>query len=187
MTSQDLPAGSPLTTHHSPLTIFLIGYRGSGKTTVVELLAKRLGWKWVDADPLLEARAGRSIREIFAAEGEAAFRDQEALLLEELCGYGQHVIATGGGVILRPGNREKLKATGFVVWLTADPKVLWERINQDATTGQRRPNLTVGGLAEIEDLLRQREPFYRECANLIVDTAGRTPEQIVEMILAGMS
>jgi shikimate kinase len=170
-----------------PRVVFLIGYRGSGKTTLAELLAKRLGWKWVDADPLLEARAGRSIREIFAAEGEAAFRDQEALLLEELCTYRQHVIATGGGVILRPSNCEKLKSAGFIVWLRAAPKILWERINQDATTGQRRPNLTVGGLAEVEELLRQREPFYRECANLIIDTAGQTPEQIVELILAGMN
>ena len=167
--------------------VFLIGYRGSGKTTVARLLAARLGWQWLDADPLLETRAGRSIREIFAAEGEAAFRDKEAALLEELCGYRQHVIATGGGVVLRPSNRDKLKAAGFVVWLTADARTLWDRIRADATTSERRPNLTVGGLPEIEELLRQREPFYRECANLTVDTTGRTPEQIVDAILAGMS
>src|SRR5262249_47517137 len=108
-------------------------------------------------------------------------------LLKELCGYCKHVIATGGGVILRPSNREKLKSAGLIVWLTAAPKILWERINQDATTGQRRPNLTVGGLAEVEELLRQREPFYRECASRVIDTDGRTPEQIVDLILAGMS
>jgi shikimate kinase len=179
--------GSRGTRHAPRTTLFLIGYRGSGKTTVAELLAKRLGWQWLDADPLLEARAGRSIREIFADEGEAGFRDKESLLLDELCALRQHVIATGGGVILRPGNRGKLKAAGFVVWLTTEPRILWERINRDATTGQRRPNLTVGGLAEIEELLRQREPFYRECANLVVDTTGRTPEQIVDQILSGMS
>lgn len=183
------PADSPdpLGVSQRGRLIFLIGYRGSGKTTVAKLLAERLGWQWLDADPLLEARAGRSIREIFAAEGEPAFRDKEASLLDQLCGYRQHVIATGGGIILRPSNRDKLKTAGFVVWLTADSRRLWERIREDATTSERRPNLTVGGLAEIEELLRQREPFYRECANLIVDTAGRTPEQIVDVILANMT
>ena len=161
--------------------IFLIGYRGSGKTSVARILAERLGWDWLDADSVLETRHGRSIREIFATEGEEGFRDKEAALLGEFCRSNRHVIATGGGVVLRPANRDKLK-TGFVVWLTADAATLWQRISRDAGTAERRPNLTVGGLAEVEQLLREREPLYRECADLIVDTTGRTLEEIADKI-----
>jgi shikimate kinase len=164
--------------------IFLIGYRGTGKSTVARLLAAALGWDCIDADPLLEERHGRTIRQIFAAEGEAGFRDKEAALLQELCQRRQTVVATGGGVILREANRQRLKA-GWVVWLTADPATIWQRLQADATTAERRPNLTVGGLSEIEELLRVREPLYRACADLVVETTGRTPEQVAEAILAG--
>ena len=167
----------------SPPVIFLIGYRGSGKSLIARVLAERLGWQWLDADSVLESRHGKSIREIFAEEGEAGFRDKEAALLDELCRMEKHVIATGGGVVLRPANRDKLKA-GLVVWLTADAATLWQRITGDAMTAARRPTLTVGGLAEVEELLRQREPLYRACANLIVDTVGRTPEEIADEILS---
>jgi len=167
----------------SPSLLFLIGYRGTGKTTVARLLAERLGWQWRDADALLEARHGRSIREIFAAEGEAGFRDKEAALVPELCALRRHVIATGGGVILRPSNREQLRAAGRVVWLTADAATLWRRIQGDGSTAQRRPNLSGGGLVEVEELLRVREPLYRACAHLVVSTEGRAPEEVAEDIL----
>jgi shikimate kinase len=155
---------------------------------VARLLAERLGWTWLDADAVLEERYGRSIRQIFADEGEAGFRDKEAAVLAELATRQRHVIATGGGVILRPANRELLKKSGRVVWLTADAETLWRRTQGDATTAERRPALTVGGRAEVEELLRQREPLYRECAALTVDTAGRMPEQItaeIDLWLAG--
>src|SRR5262249_35187521 len=100
--------------------IFLIGYRGSGKTTVARMLAQRLGWTWLDADEELERRAGRTIRTIFAEEGESGFRDREATLLEELAGRRECVVATGGGVVLRETNRQRLRTTGVIVWLTAD-------------------------------------------------------------------
>jgi shikimate kinase len=76
-----------------------------------------------------------------------------------------------------------LSESGRVVWLTADPRTLWERLQQDATTAERRPALTVGGLAEIEDLLRAREPFYGECAHWVVDTVGRSAEDVAAVIL----
>ena len=164
--------------------VFLIGYRGSGKTTVARLLAERLGWQWLDADEVLESRHGRSIRQIFAEEGEAGFRDKEADLLEEFCRYREHVVATGGGIILRERNRQLLTEAGYVVWLTADAATLWQRIGADASTKDKRPNLTVGGLAEVGQLLREREPHYRTCANLVVDTTGRKPEAIADLILA---
>jgi shikimate kinase len=170
-------------TGSAPL-IFLVGYRGTGKTTVARLLAEQLGWTWLDADALLESRDGRSIRRIFAEEGEAGFRAREALLLTELCGLEQHVIATGGGGVLSAENRQRLREAGRVVWLTADPPTIWERLRQDPTTLERRPPLTVGGLAEIEELLRLREPLYRECAHWVVDTVGRSPEEVAAAILA---
>ena len=171
---------SALYSSHS--TLFLVGYRGTGKTTTAQLLAGRLGWDWLDADQVLEARHGKTIKQIFAEEGEAGFRDKEAALLAELCRAQRHVIATGGGIVLRPENRERLKAAGQVVWLTADPATLWQRIAGDATTAERRPNLTVGGLAEVEQLLQAREPLYREVAQLIVDTARQTPAEVAEII-----
>src|SRR5262245_46431895 len=140
------------------LLVFLVGYRGSGKTTVAGLLAERLGWQWLDADALLEVRAGRSIRRIFEEEGEAAFRRMESELLQELCNCQRHVIATGGGIVLKEANRRRLREAGRVVWLDADASTLWQRMQEDVTTAERRPNLTVGGLEEVEQLLRVREP-----------------------------
>jgi shikimate kinase len=168
-----------------PGVVFLIGYRGTGKSTVARLLARRLGWDWLDADSVLEERAGRTIREIFAGEGEAGFRAREAALLEELCHCQRHVIATGGGVILREENRRRLRAAGVaVVWLVADADTIWRRLEADATTAQRRPALTVGGLGEVRELLRVREPFYRECAGWSVETAARSPAEVADLILA---
>ncbi|MBV9122463.1 MAG: shikimate kinase [Planctomycetes bacterium] len=166
-----------------PAIIFLIGYRGTGKTTVGRLLAQRLGWNWIDADEALEARHGRSIRRIFAEEGESGFRDKEAALVAELGHGSQQVIATGGGVVLRPENRRSLRQAGFVVWLTADVDTLWQRLQGDETTPERRPALTVGGRAEIEELLRVREPLYRACAHVVVDTTRQTSEEVADRIL----
>ncbi len=92
-----------------------------------------------------------------------------------------HVIATGGGVILREENRAALKR-GAVVWLRAPAQVLWQRMQADATTAERRPNLAQGGLTEIEELLRVREPLYQACQDFAVDASKQTPEQIGEVI-----
>jgi shikimate kinase len=161
--------------------LFLIGYRGTGKTATARLVAERLGCAWCDADALLEERFGRTIRQIFADEGEAGFRAKETLVLEELAARRQHVIATGGGIILRPENRERLRQ-GHVVWLTAPAAVLWQRLQSDASTAERRPNLARGGLAEIEELIALRTPLYQECANFTIDTAAQTPAQVAEAI-----
>ena len=163
------------------MNVFLIGYRCTGKTTVAKILAEKLGWSWCDADPVLEERAGKTIRQIFADEGESGFRDRETQTLRELAGRERHVIATGGGVILRPENRELLR-TGKVVWLDAEPAVLWKRMQEDVTTAERRPNLSQGGLAEIEDLVRVRTPLYRETSHFSVNTANLSPEQVADAI-----
>jgi len=178
-------APSSLLTPHSLL--FLIGSRGSGKTTIARLLAERLGWDWVDADELLETRYGLSIRRIFDVEGEAGFRDKESVILTDLCGRRDCVVSTGGGVVVREANRTLLRASGCVVWLTADADTLWRRLQGDDCSAERRPVLTVGGRAEIEEVLRVREPLYRQCAHLAVDTAGRPPDAVADEILKAAS
>jgi shikimate kinase len=162
---------------------FLIGPRGSGKSTVARLLAERLRWAWRDADEELEKRHCQSIRALFASEGEAGFRDKEAAILAQLCRLPRHVVATGGGVVLREANRELLRTSGRVVWLSADVETLWKRLQADGSTAERRPDLTVGGREEIAEILRMREPLYRSCADLVVETAGRSPAEIAAEIL----
>jgi shikimate kinase len=161
--------------------IYLIGYRGTGKSTVARLLAERLGWQWCDADAELERAFGKTIRQIFAEEGEAGFREKEAHVLKQLSERTKCVIATGGGVVLRPENREILKR-GRVIWLQASPEVIWSRLQQDVSTAERRPNLAQGGLQEVKDLLAQRQPLYEALADESFDTLRHTPEEIAEQI-----
>ena len=163
--------------------LYLIGYRGTGKTTVARALASRLTWQAIDADEEMERRHG-SARTLFERDGEAAFREKEAALLAELASLERHVIATGGGVILRPENRALLARTGRTIWLTADVATLWERITGDPRTAQRRPALTVGGIEEIVEVMRAREALYRGCADLIISTQDRTPEEVAETVVA---
>jgi shikimate kinase len=167
----------------SPKVVFLIGPRGSGKSTVAALLAEGLGWSWVDADCVLEQQAGRSIRDIFASEGEAGFRLRERTVLGELCGRERTVIATGGGAVLHPENRERMRTAGTVVWLTADAQALHQRTSADATSVQRRPALGAGGIEEVVSVLAAREPMYRDCAHFIVDTTARTPAEVAAEVL----
>ena len=167
-----------------PTRIFLIGYRGSGKTTVGRALAERLGWAFLDADAVLEERYGKTIREIFANESETGFRNKESAVLADLCTQTDAVIATGGGVILRAENRARLTSCGFVAWLSADARTLWARIQADPTTAARRPALSGGGLVEVEEMLATREPWYRACADIEVPVAALSPEQAADAILA---
>ena len=164
------------------MVITLIGYRGSGTSSVAPALARRLGWDWADADTVLEQAAGASIREIFAAEEEAGFRRRERETLASLVTRDRLVLAAGGGAILNPDTRRDLTQAGPVVWLRARVETLAARIGGDPTTAARRPNLAGGGSDEIATLLRVREPLYRECASLIVDTDGLTVEEIVERL-----
>lgn len=164
------------------MTIALIGYRGSGKSSVARRLAERLGWSWCDSDALLEERAGQSIRSIFQQCGEEYFRELEAQLLCELVERTATVLALGGGVVLRPDNRERLRRVA-TVWLTAPAEVLWQRIQQDPSTLTRRPDLTqYGGLDEVRRLLAQRESLYRQCAHCIVDTTTMSIDETARHI-----
>jgi shikimate kinase len=173
-----------MTTDVSQTSIILIGYRGTGKTTVGRLLASQLGWDFADVDDLIEASADQSVAAIFAAEGEAGFRDREATALRALSQRERLVLATGGGVVLRPANRELLRSAGFVVWLTANPETAWARLQADPTTAYRRPNLTAaGGLDEVRALIASREPLYRELAHFVADADIPSPGAVAAAIL----
>jgi shikimate kinase len=167
-----------------PERILLIGYRGTGKSTVGRLVAIELGWAFADCDDLIEASAGQSVAAIFAAEGESGFRDREAAALVELCGRDRLVIATGGGAILREKNRELLRSAGFTVWLIARPETIWSRLETDPGTVNRRPNLTsAGGVEEVRKLLADREPHYQAVADFAVDADRPSPDSVAATIL----
>ncbi len=170
------------------MNLLLIGYRGTGKTAVAKLLAERLGWRSLDADVELERQARKSIAEIFATQGEAAFRDLESQVLETLLSLDRHVLALGGGVVLREHNRALIQNAGGAVWLTADPETIFERVSADPTTTERRPRLTSqGGIEEIRTLLTAREPFYRQCARTVIETTNRTIDEVAGEIVTKLS
>jgi shikimate kinase len=167
--------------------VALVGYRGTGKSTVGRILAERLEWQFADADQEVEARAGRPIARIFAEDGEAAFRDLEEQVLADLTALPNTVIATGGGAILRSTTRDRLRAFGFVAWLTADAGTLASRLARDARRLEIRPALTSAGtLDEIADVLAARLRHYREVADLEVGTAGRSCREVAEAVIRAL-
>lgn len=165
------------------MNVVLIGYRGTGKTTVARLLADRLGLTAVDADDLIERAAGCTIREIFERGGEVEFRRIEESVLAETAHSDGIVLAAGGGAVLRETNRTVLRGLGSVVWLTADVETILARTQGDEITAARRPNLTVtGGREEVERLLIEREPLYRACGDFVIDTTGQSPREVADQI-----
>ena len=168
--------------------LFLTGYRGTGKTTVARLVADRLGWNWIDSDHQIEQTVGKTIAQIFADQGEPAFRDLEEQVVADLSTHDQIVIALGGGAILREATQQRLVQAGPVVWLQASATVIAERLANDRVTADQRPSLTGQGvLDEIEQVLAEREPIYSGCATLTVDTESKSPEEVAEEILRGLS
>ncbi len=159
------------------MNLYLVGPRGSGKSTVGRLLADRLGLPFVDADAKLERETGRTIAELFAAEGEAGFRARERAALLALARRDGLVVATGGGAVLDPDVRTALATTGVVVWLDAAPDVRNARID-----GTDRPPLTKHGRGAAEEraVAAAREPLYRACAATRVATDRRKPEEVAD-------
>lgn len=171
--------------------LVLIGYRGTGKSTVAHELAQRLGWPAVDLDDEIERAAGKSIADIFADDGEEPFRDFESAALACSLERRPLVLATGGGVVGRAANRQLLRAAasagGRVVWLRATPQTIAQRLAADMATQSRRPNLTsAGGLGEIVSLLARRTPWYQECADLVVDTECKLPAAVAAEIVGSL-
>ncbi|HEX8914598.1 MAG TPA: shikimate kinase [Humisphaera sp.] len=168
------------------MSVFLIGYRGSGKTTIGRRLADRLWQTFVDADELVvKQAAGRTIKEIFEIEGEAGFRDRESAVVRELALLADHVVALGGGAVLRPENREALKAGGHkVIYLRCEPDELHRRIHADPATAANRPALTAlgGGIDEVKRLLAERESIYRQVMTAELDVTNLSPEDATTYI-----
>ncbi len=165
------------------MIISLIGYRGTGKSTIGYLLSQRIGWPWVDTDQRIEQDAGCSIAELFANYGEPRFRQWEREAIAQLTRGHKQILALGGGAILDADNRRAISAAGPVVWLTADPATIAHRMAADPLTESRRPQLTTGGLDEIIALLHARRPLYEQCADLTIDTARLSPPEIVDEIV----
>jgi shikimate kinase len=162
------------------MNIVLIGYRGSGKSTIGRKLAAALGRDFVDTDPQIEARAGRSIPEIFASGGDQAFRLLESEVIRELADRDNLVIAVGGGAVLRAENVATLRSRGKVIWLQAPAAVLFERIKADELRGHIRPNLTAeGGLREVQRLLAERRALYEAAAHVQVEVGELGEEEVV--------
>ena len=171
------------------MNLYLIGYRGSGKSTVAPLVSsaiqsKETHWESVDSDDLVESTAGTSIARIFAERGEAEFRRRETEIISQLAQRSNLVVSLGGGAPMFEFNRELISASGKTVWLYAKSNLLWQRISTDETTRQRRPDLTDhGGREEVIRLLEQRNPVYKACADYTIDVGDLSPQEIADRIV----
>ncbi len=153
---------------------------GSGKSTVGRQLARRLAIPFHDSDHVIEQRAGCPIREYFEREGEDAFRDLEEAVIDELVRESAGVLATGGGAVLRPANRERLRAGGHVIYLRSTPEELIRRLRHDTN----RPLLQVADpLARLRTLYDERDPLYRETAHFVIETGRPSVPTLVNMIV----
>ena len=160
--------------------ISLIGLPGSGKSTVGRQLARRLQLPFVDSDQAIEARLGCPIREFFEREGEARFRDIEAEVIDGLSQQGAGVLSTGGGAVLRPENRERLRARGRVIYLKSHPEELIRRLRHDTN----RPLLQVADpMAKLRELFATRDPLYRQTAHFVIETGRPSVATLVNMIV----
>ncbi len=160
--------------------VILIGLPGAGKTTVGRQLARRLQVPFVDSDAVIEERLGCSIREFFEREGEEPFRDVEEAVLDELTRGEPCVLSTGGGSVLRPANRQRLRARGRVFYLRSTPEELMRRLRHDRT----RPLLQVADpLQRLRELHAVRDPLYRETAHYVIETGRPSVATLVNMIL----
>ncbi len=160
--------------------VFLVGLMGAGKTTIGRALAKRLGKAFYDCDREIEARTGVRVAHIFEIEGEDGFRKREAEAVERLTALEDVVVATGGGAVLDPANRERLKSRGFVIYLYAHPRELWQRTRHDRT----RPLLqNVDPRQRLEELYAVRDPLYREVADAVVETGRQGVSLLVAQAL----
>jgi shikimate kinase len=154
---------------------------GAGKTTVGRQLAKRFGKTFHDADREIEVRTGVSVAVIFDIEGEAGFRKREAEVIEQLTAMDDIVLATGGGAVLDARNREHLKSRGYVIYLHALPPVLWQRTRTD----KARPLLQGGDArGRLEALYAERDPLYRDVADLVVETGRQGIGPLVSQVIA---
>jgi shikimate kinase len=157
----------------------LVGFMGTGKSSVGQLVAAQLHFRFVDTDELIEARAGKGISTIFAEEGEPRFREYERAVVEDLKNLHRTVIAAGGGLVTHADSLASLKTHALVICLWASPETIWERVGHQS----HRPLLqTPDPLAKIRQLLSEREPFYRN-ADVLVSTELRSVREVVQHVI----
>lgn len=160
--------------------VYLVGLMGAGKTTIGRSLARQLELVFIDTDREIEVRTGVSIPTVFEIEGEEGFRKREAQVISVLSQLSGQVVATGGGVVLLAENRANLRASGFVAYLNVPPHTLWERTRHD----RNRPLLQVDDpLLKLKELYSQRDPLYREVADLVVDGSRTNAHGILQLLI----
>ncbi len=157
----------------------LVGFMGTGKSSVGQLVAAQLHFRFADTDELIEARAGKTISAIFTGEGEPQFREYERAVVDELKNFHRTVVATGGGLVTSEENLNSLKTHALVICLWAAPETIWERVRNQT----HRPLLQASDpLAKIRQLLAEREPFYRR-ADVLVSTDLRSLKEVVHHVI----
>ncbi len=157
----------------------LVGFMGTGKSSVGRIIADQLHYRFVDTDELIEAQQDTTIAEIFGKQGEAVFRQCEAKAVQELAAQTGLIISTGGGVVINPDNLASLKTHSLVACLWATPETIWERVKEQT----HRPLLqTADPLGKIRELLAQRAPFYRQ-ADVLINTGLRSPREVAQQVL----
>jgi shikimate kinase len=167
-----------------PDNISLIGFMGTGKSSVAKALKAHYPYfKVADCDSLIVDRSGKSIADIFAEDGEDIFRSLESVAIHDILSQEKTIVATGGGAILREANRQILKDRSWVIWLSASPEVIYDRIKNES----HRPLLGTGSasdeiIEQIRTLLHQRFNAYREITDVMINTNGLTPDQVAEAI-----
>ncbi|MDP1533361.1 MAG: shikimate kinase [Rubrivivax sp.] len=162
------------------MRISFVGMPGSGKSTVGRHLARQLGLPFADSDSEIEHRVGMPVREYFEREGEDRFRDLEQDVIAELSARPHGVLATGGGAVLRPSNRDALHSNGHVFYLRSTPEELFRRLRHDT----QRPLLQVADpLRRLRELFRERDPLYRRTAHFVVETARPSVPGMLSMVL----
>lgn len=155
--------------------VILVGYMGTGKTSVGRKIADSLGFKFVDTDELIVSMAGKSIPAIFEESGEPAFRDLETKALRSAAAGADQVISTGGGIVLRDENRKIINQSGYCIWLRASADAIFQRVS----TNNNRPLLKTENPREtIDSMLREREPSYRAVADLEIKTDGLSIDEV---------
>jgi shikimate kinase len=163
--------------------VLLIGMMGAGKSTTGKLLAKRLGWPYLDSDDEIERQCGRTVPEIWKADGEAAFRAEESkVLAQATTSDGPAVISVAGGAVLDPDNRARIRGAGLVVWLRCEVSVLATRVGE----GAGRPLLEGGPAEAVRRLYDERAPIYASLADLTLDVDRLAPPQVVQQIMAAL-
>lgn len=160
--------------------IYLIGFMGTGKSTIAAYLNEHEGFRKAEMDEILSEKEGMSIPDIFSVRGEAYFRDRETELLKEISTSNRMVISCGGGIVLRAGNVELMKKSGIVVLLTASPETVLSRVKDDESRPLLNGRKTV---PQIQEMMQKRRAGYENAADVIISTDGRTPDKICSEIL----